>query len=445
MKGPTVTPHAKYKEKLSVGFFFDNQTRVDCDILGDSVETILETAICFARIKISAERRTKETHIMHNLIFNESHSKQLADLLDALPIKLVTFQHSIVNSVLCTVLATRLYAIDLSFNRSTIDSDAFLKHLESRSSSFGFLELKDTVLDESALRRIFNHFHLFEYLHVGLLPHDLLLNFMSSSLKMIRFTVSTEAETIDLTETDIVANSIHINLASGSPFPTRFMLSFLRRVTQLGHAEMLGFTMCNEHRVPVEVGKALVEAVVASKKLRFFSLDDYPNVSDSFIKDMFVVAESHEALRHLRISVYPNNLDPNFLWLKRLLQRNRYIDVLDDLTDKPFEADDEVDEIRGLNRFFRGSEDLKKDPGEIRLSLVGTAFIHSAVYDFPRAGMLLIDHVDVLCEIWHEIESSSGVATFVHGASTEDIVPPATTMASAESTHGFKRKRKIDS
>lgn len=417
---PPATVFTKYFEIIS---------SLSVYILGNSDDEIVQTSVFFATLESS--KKELEIHYSNKLSFDAARAEQLVLVIDKNRSKKICFHGSKLNSALTRVIATRPYPINLYLDASSIDGDAFVEHLQGRTALFGSLSW-EFAFEANDLRRIFRHLHLFESLHVRKLPSDLILPLLSAPMKSIGFGVGAESRGMDLTKAEIVPKNIRMRMLY-EEFPSRSMVTFLYRVAQLGHLESLDLSLRNRYPVPVDFGKALLCAISASTQLTVLELFAGGNALIDHMKDIFGILEKRERLHTLRISDYPETLDPHFAWLKQLLKRNRRLEVID-LNGKKWNYDDEnIEEIYAVNRFFQGSERLTKEPTLIRLLLMGAAFTHRAAGDFHRAGLLLNDHTDMFCEILHEMEFS--------GRADEDSVTRA---AQYESRSGQKRQRSED-
>ena len=354
----------------------------------------------------------------------------------------ISFRHSKLNSVFSRIIATRPYPITLELFHSTIDSNVFLKHLQDRTDPFGSLSLIGSVLETNDLRRLFNHFHLFEHLRADDMPGDLVLQLLAAPVKSIGFRVDTETGRMDVGTATIVPKEIAVHTSSVSDFPTKFMRSFLDRIAQLGHLEQLKISAWDDTQIPLDVGKALIHAVGANKKLTTFKLYDLRRVWDSCLQDLFAAFERHEGFCALRLQYYPKSLDPHFSWLKQLLNRNRRVEITD-LDNCEWDMDDEMEQISSLNRFFLGSKSMTREPPTTRLSLLGAALTNSATRDLQRIGLLLSDHTDLLCEVVCETVCIS-TAEFDGDseANEEDEDLPLAFMSVASLERDAERKRK---
>ncbi len=108
--------------------------------------------------------------------------------------------------------------------------------------------------------------------------------------------------------------------------------------------------------------------------------------------------ECHSGLRVFHLDKYSNHRDPTFSWIKMLLSRNRWIEVIDYRCDA-YPDGTWIYCLQDLNRFYRGSASLKKGPQPIRSSLVGMTLMKRALADFQCSALLMANHVGTLCEL----------------------------------------------
>jgi hypothetical protein len=402
-------PQVQYTKYFFMDFVFTYNSRTNCQIFGDSPDDILETAVFLANLKILGERKMIDTTLRFHdaLIFDDCHFPKLAQLFDVMAGHSMTFLHSRFNHVLSRVIATRPHPLDVSLLISTVDHDVFFEHLQARSTIFGSLSLGGFMDDDGSFRRqLFSHLHLFDKLHAGDMPKDLILTLLSAPLERISFTVTNqETEDLDVSSADIVPKDILLLVqASDDLFPVQFVSSFFDRVGQLGHVEKLAFGLLDPCLIPADVGRALCQAVVTSQNLTRLQLLCKKNF-DPYLRDLFAVLETHVGLRTLGISGYHEcEIDFQVPYLKRLLKQNRNIEVFG-IPNKLLEADPEIMEICSINRFFRGSQSVMGESPLSRLALLGAALIHNGKGNFQRAGILLNDHVDMLLEMIQDADS----------------------------------------
>jgi hypothetical protein len=394
-------PIVTYSKYFLMYFLFDGGTKVPLQIFGDADEQILETAVYFASLRVSGDKKLGHQILIRfhdSVSFTSSHEGQLSLLFDSLSTRNISFFHSRLSSILSAVITSRPYRLKLTLcSSSSVDYDAFLENLQGRRTSFGSLSLVYKEGEDAYIRRLFHHFRLFKRIHFSGLPPDLLLKLLSAPTKSISFGIERVSRTMDLTDAKIVPKDISF-AASMNDISTAFITSFLHRVAQLGHLEKLHFMGLDP--VPTDVARALVCAVGASKNLRRLTVSDgSSNEYSCFLKDLFAALENLCSLRTLVIDKYPEELDPFFRWLKRLLRRNRNIDVFTSVPSVHMKDDRQLNEIKAVTRFFRGLPRLTGVPLLTRQSLLGAALTRNAEGDVERAGILLNDHVDLLLKL----------------------------------------------
>ena len=365
------------------------------------MNAIVETGVFFGTL--GSSDKLLRIYCSDNLSFDVARAEQFARVIDKNQAKTITIFSLYLDTALSTVLVTRPYPIDVKIKSSRIvDSGAFIEQLHDRTSTFGSLSLKGVDLEAKYLRLLFDRFDLFESLQVGALPNDLLLKLLSAPLKSIGFKAGAENNELDLTTAEIVPKEIRVKTMYND-FPPKFMVSFFHRVAELGHLESLKLSTTNSRRVSSAVRKALFHAIGVSKKLETLKLYVGANILGYRMARLFDLLEKHEGLQTFHLYNYPTIIDRHFSWLKQLLKRNRRIHVNDE-KGNDWVYDDELKEIYAMNRFVSGSERLTKEATLDRPVFMGAAFTHSAAGDFQRAGLLLKDHVDIFCEILHELE-----------------------------------------
>ena len=116
------------------------------------------------------------------------------------------------------------------------------------------------------------------------------------------------------------------------------------------------------------------------------------------VEDIFTMLAHRKQLRRFTLDEYPVEVDPDYSKLKRLLKRNRFIEVFQENGDLVTDGD-EIDRLYAFNRFFRGLQNLTKEPLSLLPPLVGEALLHSASSDFQRSALIMANHADALCEL----------------------------------------------
>jgi hypothetical protein len=369
-------------------------------IYGDSDDAIIETAVFFGTL----DSAFKEFHISLSTRMNIDiqRAQQMALILDKNQTKEITIFDSELNDAMCSVLATRPYPIDLYLEVFPAHTETFIRQLDSRKTLFGSLKILGT--SETALTMLFHQINLFENLHVEQLSRSLILMLLSAPMKSIGFTLGAESGAMDLTTAEIVPKDISVRTVDNE-CPKIFMGSFLDRVAQLGHLESLKLALYTLQPIAAEIGRSLMSALRANKKLKALTLIASEIMMDDHIKALFEVLEQHEGLVTFRLFNYPRARDPQFTWLKQLMKRNRSLKVTD-LYGNNWIHDDELDNIYAMSCFFRGSQKLTKDTTVTRQLLVSAAVLYSTSNDFPRTALLLANHIDRLFEILIETQDN---------------------------------------
>ena len=128
----------------------------------------METALFFARLKVSEERKLRFMYIRYSrdISFSASHLEQLALLFEVAPTEEIVVWDSHMDAVLSAVLATRPYPISLTLYMSSIDMHAFIEHLRGRSTTFGSLAFVDLTTPVEDIRRIIVFASIFEHLRI---------------------------------------------------------------------------------------------------------------------------------------------------------------------------------------------------------------------------------------------------------------------------------------
>jgi hypothetical protein len=186
----------------------------------------------------------------------------------------------------------------------------------TRTTCFGSLSLPYTKLENHVLQRLFDHLHLFEYLDIPDLPHQLIPKLLAAPIRSVGLSIffDREVELINLENAEIVPKAIRIEIGSEDDrYPKRFMLSFLNRVAQLGHLEELESSVMDKGNecITTRCGKALARAVRNNKNLKKFSFMVHEHQWGSRWKDLFHAVERHEGLQKFEILGYPDHADPN--------------------------------------------------------------------------------------------------------------------------------------
>jgi hypothetical protein len=198
------------------------------------------------------------------------------------------------------------------------------------------------------------------------------------------------------------------------------MISFFDRVATLGHFERLTFAAEYDYDEAEEGGPLELEDVTPIVAAVIRAIDSNPNLEHldlskmqwhldfaSHLPALFMAIEGHPKLRTFVIKQYPRE-DRTYVWLKRLLSRNRNIEVLDSSGRRCTDGWS-IDELYTLNSFIDGSTKLVKETSSLRSQLV-MAILTSRwlrkrqARDFQHYALLLSDQSDTLCEFKDALE-----------------------------------------
>ncbi|GAX20794.1 hypothetical protein FisN_7Hu106 [Fistulifera solaris] len=362
--------------------------------------------------------------------------EELARIMDASPTRRFAFSIGEWSEEHSVVLATRPYPIELDLGEiaaahSGIEfSDlgtAFVEALETRQSSFGSLSLIDREEYEmpfsvANLKRLLRLDCYFEKLALPTFYDDfaecVLLPF-SANTNALEYSIdSNSIEPDDFKSLDIPPKDLSLKIYVGGDDDgdnwDDFSISFLNRVTELGHFEKLNIAIISWHQFVSEkveaVTNALVSAIKANPRLVHLDLS---NSKWSFdwnpqVQHIFEAAAEHPGLRTLVVEKYPPN-DPNYSWLRLLLSRNLYITVLDRSGNKCTDGSS-IDRLYLLNKCYIDSSTLLRESASLRPSLVAKLLIQGAPEKYKRNQVLLSQQMDVLCEFIQAINHEDNVA-----------------------------------
>lgn len=394
-------------ENRYVYLVFNNRksSTPDLAIFGPSNDAIIETAIFFVSLKCSkvcqASHLSISCHddisckmsslVQHALAFQMNPPRRVA----------ITWDGALTEEV-TAIIATQPHPIDLDLGWCSFEDggDAFIGHLQSRKDSFGSLAFGGDTLNDDNLKRFFNHLALFEKIDFPVLPNELLLRALSAPMKFIHCNISDNNAAVDLSSVDISVQGLYVYLSCRNH---AFLLAIMRSLFHgLAHhaarLEHFQIFLSFESRLPVEVAQKFFDALKASQKLRSLDLSWFSEgFYGCFIMNLLANLEEHASLETLKVRAYPTDLDPDFSWLKKLLKRNRKINVVD-IHDKVCTDGDKIDALYAFNRFFRESDILKREEPSVRSALFVETLSQYAANDLQRSVLLLAHHVDLLCD-----------------------------------------------
>ncbi len=403
-------------------------------IYGQTDAAIAETAVFFWSLKHSEEVEPF-LHIygcVANFDFAAIQPEQLAQALDANPKRSVEISKGMMTAAQTVILATRPYPLDLTlhfmsegFNLEDGDT-AFVNALETRTTSFGSLTCNSYYRQQLPMTRenLIRRFQLDETLDkLGLSFLDGGLALLPFSAKVHELDYEIDGEHMQGTIADslgIVTKNLNLTI-----FLDRvrewddLLLSFLKRVADLGHFERLSFGVAlydgdidwsmPDFSTVAPLADALIRVINENQNLIYSDLSETHHMIDwtSHLKNIFKALEEHKGLKIFRGGEYPPDsdqeldevmCDPDYSALKQLLSRNRDIMVINPSDDVRTDGSS-IDALYLLNHFCLGSANLVKETVLPRQLLMSTALTESASQNYQYSALLLANYTDVLSEL----------------------------------------------
>ncbi|GAX12888.1 hypothetical protein FisN_11Hu313 [Fistulifera solaris] len=366
---------------------------------------------------------------MSRFDFAAIQPEHLALMLNANPKRQFSLQNGTWSPEQAIVLATRSFPLKLklttsisrmkSWFRFCDKGDAFLDALEKRSSPFGSLSLSflnrcDVPFSPNNMGRLLKC--QFEKLEIGVMyPEFELLPFATETTALVYKIDSGSFQGQEFSSLRIVAKDLHLKVMIDDCYEWNWdktLISFLKRVAQLGHFERLALSVChwedeftpdyNQTRRVTKVAKALVDAIRGNPSLSCLDMSDPDSLVEwgPHMKTILKALEEHSGLRSFKVKEYPRRQDPEYAWLQRLLSRNRSITVVNHENQK-ISNGSSIDKLYALNRIYWGSESLVKETPGLRSALVPSALTESCSNSFQFIALIWSGHSDLLCELLH--------------------------------------------
>ncbi|GAX16393.1 hypothetical protein FisN_10Hh376 [Fistulifera solaris] len=350
----------------------------------------------------------------------------LARILDCNPARRYAFTKGSWNTAQSVILASRPYSLKWKFTEDSFafedDGTAFVDTLINRHSSFGSLhfdcKIDDMPLSRQNFKRLLKLGN-FDKLKLRYLDEEMILLPFAANVHELTYVINArDFQPKHIKSLNVKTRKLKLGIGLDDVVDwDRIPVSFLNRFSEIGTFEKLHFSVNSwDLRQPIDVNKvtSIAEAIISVIKANQCLM--HLNLSHSYytfdwlphLQSIFEAVGGHECLRELIVPDYPEQEDPNYSWLKRLLTRNRSIMVLYHKGDKITDGSS-IDRLYALNRCYRGSAALMKEESiSLRPHLVAAALQNNASRKFDHAALLLANHVDVLSE-------------FMHGADLEDV------------------------
>ncbi|GAX21196.1 hypothetical protein FisN_26Lh146 [Fistulifera solaris] len=305
------------------------------------------------------------------------------------------------------------------------EGKAFVDELEKRQSPIGLKLDGELFFDEVNLRRLFK-LNVFNHLVLPYLRDDLALQSFSAHAESLVTRISLRSMSVeDFSTLSIKTKYLTLNIKQffEEAFPTELMISFWRRLSELGHFVELRVAIIlfseDVEKTPIPIAaplmKEMIRAIMANRNLQILDLSTYNRDLEwrPHMEALFNSLKDHKELRILRLQVDDESQDfgPGMCHLRNLLWQKR------DITVKNCEGDIFTDNklicaLYSLNRLYRGSARLVGPPTPDRFSLVTTALLKSTAQSFQRSSLLLADHLEVLHELVQSVQLDHDVPFF---------------------------------
>ncbi len=397
----------KNRTNLSMTFDYDESNTPSISIFGPTDESILESAVYFAKLIPGSMKAASVSIDCH-----DDFSCDLSDLLQHVfacasnPPRSIKICTNSLTSEAAAIIASQPYVVDLNLHLSRFDDggNKFVDGLSDRQCCFGSLSVCYSALSDYNKDRLFtNHLSLFKRLSVPGISSDHIVKALAAPLERIDFHVPDDSSFSDNIEANLSTVDIRLHEAvvyvntAQDEFPERFLLSFFRRAAHSLCLERLALLIYGLYPIPMVIQTELIKMLRTTEQLTVLNLGGlFLELDSSIQRELFACLEDHPSVQTLFFREYPVDADPGYTWLQNLIKRNRFIEVID-MHDKPCTDGDKVDALYAFNDFFFDSEYLQEELPATRLPLVIEALSQYAADDLQRTALLVAHHVDVLC------------------------------------------------
>ncbi|GAX20220.1 hypothetical protein FisN_12Hu066 [Fistulifera solaris] len=382
--------------------FWFSSGSLHCTIIGKSDHAIAETAAVLW--DLDTDSRFREVRCWNeHFNFGVFSTQQLALLFRNSPMMEITLEVSNISAAQSEFLAQMPFPISLTLEDSLHSfSDcghAFVNKLLRRDSPFGSLKLWKVEETQNDMFQRLLKARTVQYLELGYATPQQIVQLLSASSKGVGFAMKVEDSLqLDWSRVDIVPKELNVELSYREiEAHIVFMCSFFRRLAELEHLKKFGVTIFRELHaiIPSIVFNELLSTVAANHSLEELHLQYAHNQPVEHRELLFAMMECHAGLRRFQS---PETFDPGYTMLKQLLNRNRFIEVLDRHGNRVTDGD-EIDQIYRFNRFYQDCQGLKRGALSLLPPLVGEVLVGSASGDYQQSAFLMANYTDALCEL----------------------------------------------
>jgi hypothetical protein len=390
--------------------FYDIELKLE--IVGKADYAIAETAAYFMGLTDAAKTSASQVALYYNSLKNNeldfiaAGSYCFSQVL-RLPSSGLSLFNLTLSPAQSETLAENSHPVQVSFLNCVLEDGgtSFINALEHRQSKFGSLGIDErTTLADENLDRLLQ-LNVMDHLSLPSLdPEERALCAFAVQVESLKYAIWLPTLLkADFQSFQVVAKKLHLNMENGGEtIPTEATLSFLRRLATLGHFEelRLAFYLDGDTVPPECLYEAIMHVALANSNLKVLDLTDSYLDWGLRMEMVFESLQDHKGLSQIKVSVEDEELSfgPDFIHLRQFLSHNRNV-IVTDASGHVFTDEDSVDELYALNRFYQGSSALLMDPPLERPSLVATTLLEAALSSFQRSSLLLLNHVDVLCQL----------------------------------------------
>ncbi|GAX21809.1 hypothetical protein FisN_30Hu008 [Fistulifera solaris] len=322
-----------FHEYLTVSFGGKGPT---LHIVGPTDDVMAETAGFFMELEESATEENSVLEVSYSMgtfEFEAAGTRCLERLFAAAPSRRVQFHMLTLSAEQSVVLASQSNRLTLFKCHFEDFGAAFVDALPQRQQKFGSLAfVADTPFDNHNLRHLLQ-VETIERLTLPNIEAELALLPFSAKVESLDYQIAyTSLQEADLQTLNIAASKLSLTLYYTKAFPTKLVLSLLRRLAALGHFIELRLqfdSFGRNNKIPEEVVTELCRAVLGNPTLNILDLGVHPEYLDwgphmeTLLKDL----KDHKGLSHLIVNVPTSAFGPDFAFLRQLLAHKKNITV----------------------------------------------------------------------------------------------------------------------
>ncbi|GAX13005.1 hypothetical protein FisN_2HuN07 [Fistulifera solaris] len=295
-------------------------------IIGKSDDAIAQTAAYFLNLEESTLKNNPYLLVRFNRTdfdFRAAGDQCLQRLMDTVPsfqMELNAIKLSVAQSV---ALATRPQPMWLYMSECIFEDKgtAFVDALKMRTAAFGSLAIDCDALNDENLKLLLD-LEVLDHLELPILENDeLALLPLTAKVESLDYCIfSASALDTDLSVLNIVAKKLCLSVGIEDEFfPTDLMVSFWRRVAELGHFLELDIKFYGSNfELPDYVVQELIRAAHSNINLQVLCLSDCEEEPfwGPYLQKLFNGLKDHKRLRTLKAAADQEDFGPNYCFLR---------------------------------------------------------------------------------------------------------------------------------